>query len=99
MSAKYPRPIKPELIEIGDDIEITLPPVDGMALTRRGKITGITSHGNVRNLIVGSSTVLGVWAPGERLRGSIIIHSRKPVEQTSLPMFSEAMDAVRERIA
>ena len=99
MSEKYPRPINPELIEIGDDIEITLPPVDGMTLTRRGTITNITSHGNVRNLIVGSSTVLGVWAPGKRLRGSIIIYSRKPVEQTPLPMFSEAMDAVRDRIA
>lgn len=101
MSAKYPQPIKPELIEIGDKIEVVLREVDGMSQTRRGTITAINVNGSLRYLMVGESTILAVYEPGKKAEVKFIIHSRKPVEQS--PMFDMdfdvAMAEVRKRVA
>lgn len=94
----FPRPIKPELIEIGDDIEIILNPEDGLTLTRRGVVTGREDHGTVRYLIVGKSTILLAWEPGVSTKGKYIVHSRKPVAQMSL-FEPEFITEVKERIA
>ena len=95
---KFPRPIKPELIEIGDDIEIILNQEDGLTLTRRGIVTGREDHGTLRFLIVGKSTILLAWEPGNPTKSKYIVHSRKPVAQLSL-FEPEFITEVRERIA
>ena len=95
---KFPRPIKPELIEIGDDIEIIFNLEDGLTLTRRGVVTGREDHGTMRYLIVGKSTILLAWEPGVSTKSKYIVHSRKPVDQMSL-FEPEFITEVRKRIA
>lgn len=95
---KFPRPIKPELIEIGDDIEITLPKTEGVIHKIRGVVSRREDHGNIRYLINDEGYIILAWAPGERTGVIVTLYSRKPVAQLSL-FEPEFITEVRERIA
>lgn len=83
MSAKYPHAIKPELIEIGDDIEVTLPKVDGVTHTLRGIVGKRVDHGAVRYLLTDEGYTILAWEPG-KTSVKVMIHSRKPLKNESL---------------
>lgn len=83
MSAKYPHTIKPELIEIGDDIEVTLPKVDGVTHTLRGIVGKRMDHGAARYLLTDEGYTLLAWSTG-KVGVKVMIHSRKPLVQQTL---------------
>ena len=83
MSAKYPHSIKPELIQIGDDIEVTLPKVDGVTHTLRGIVGNRMDHGAVRHLLTDEGHTILAWEPG-KANVKVIIHSRKPLDNETL---------------
>lgn len=92
-----PRPIKPELIEIGDDIEVTLPKVDGVVHTLRGVVGKRMDHGAARYLLTAEGYTLLAWEPG-RAGVKVTLHKRKPVYVK--PLFDyDVLNETRERIA
>lgn len=92
-----PRPIKPELIEIGDDIEVTLPKVDGVVHTLRGVVGKRIDHGAARHLLTEEGYTLLAWEPG-RAGVKVTLHKRKPAEQQSLFDY-DYLNETRMRIA
>ena len=96
MSAKYPHAIKPELIEIGDDIEVTLPKVDGVTHTLRGIVGKRMDNGSARYLMTQEGYTLLAWEP-KRSGVKVTIHSRKPVESTKL-FEPDFINEVRNRL-
>lgn len=97
MANKFPRPIKPELIEIGDDIEVTLPKTDGATHTIRGVVGKRNDHGAVRYLLTAEGYTLLAWSP-DRAGVKVTLHSRMPVPMATL-FEPDFITAVRDRIA
>lgn len=95
-----PRTIKPELIEIGDDIEVTLPKVDGVVHTLRGVVGKRMDHGAVRYLLTEEGYTLLAWEPG-RAGVKVTLHKRALTEQSTLfdGDLESAIDEVRRRVA
>ena len=97
MGNLLPRPIKPEMIEIGDEIEVTLPKVDGVVHTLRGVVGKRMDHGAVRYLLTQEGYTLLAWEPG-RAGVKVTLHKRKPVDQQ--PIFEyDYLNETRERVA
>lgn len=94
-----PRQIKPELVEIGDTIEVELAKLAGMVIIRKGVVSAFGKNGNVRQLLTSEGGILCAWEPGKPSRVTVTLIKRAPVVQQPLFDFTQAMDAVRERIA
>lgn len=101
MPAKYPHSIKPELVQIGDEIEVTLPKVDGVVHSLKGVVGKRLDHGAVRYLLTDEGYTLLAWEPGKS-GVKVMIHSRKPILQQTLfePDFIRAVkDRLDENVA
>ena len=58
MTRNNPRPIKPELIVIGDTIEVHVPPVRGIERVLTGTVDRITAHKDMRYLFTSDGATL-----------------------------------------
>lgn len=97
MGNLLPRPIKSEMIEIGDEIEVTLPKTDGVVHTLRGVVGKRMDHGAVRYLLTQEGYTLLAWEPG-RAGVKVTLHKRKPINQE--PIFEyDLLNGTRDRIA
>lgn len=98
----YPRPIRPELIEIGDEIEVTLPENAGAIHSYRGTVASREDHGIVRYLSTAQGHILLAWEPGNTTSVKVTLHGRTPIAGQSLFDVAENwdvfMDNIRERI-
>lgn len=96
----YPKLIKPELIEIGDDITVELPAVDGVVHSLRGKVGQREDHGSVRYISTAEGYVMLAWEPGKS-NVKITLHGRTPINGQTLfevaDNWDEFMQKVRER--
>lgn len=67
MSANlFPRPIRPELIEVGDMIEVEYPASGGITLLKRGIVSAITAHGANRHFLTDQNKVISTWTIGQK---------------------------------
>lgn len=87
----YPKLIKPELIEIGDEISVELPAVDGVIHTLRGKVGKREDHGSVRYISTAEGYVMLAWEPGKS-NVKITLHSRTPINGQTLFEIGENWD-------
>lgn len=94
-----PRQINPELVEVGDTIEVELPKQAGMTITRKGVVSALGKNGNVRQLLTSEAGILCAWEPGKPNRVTVTLIKRAPVVQQQMFDFTQAMDEIRERIA
>lgn len=92
-----PRRISPELIELGDDIEVTMKADRGITTTLRGIVGKRIDSGATRYLLTEEGATLLAWEPNTTKIVRCILHSRliKPNET----LFSDSLDEIRERIA
>lgn len=60
----FPRPIQPELIVVGDEIEAEYPSDGGITVTKRGTVARIDAHAGARHLVTPQGAVLAVYHPG-----------------------------------
>lgn len=93
----YPRTIKPELIEIGDDIEATMPVSKGLTMRMRGIVARIEYHGATRYLSTAEDGLILAWEPG-RKNVKCVLHDRPVKDQPTL-FDTDLLDDVKERIA
>lgn len=89
MSALLPREIKPELIEIGDTIQVKFRRDGGLTVTHEGRVYESVTHGKTRYLRTAEGTTILAWEPGAPKRQTIILIKREPVEGQTLFEFSD----------
>ena len=79
-----PRIIKPELVEIGDVIVVTLPESRGITQTKRGRVSKRVDSGDVRTYTTDEGAILFTWQPERPRLVKIILVDRQPFQQVEL---------------
>lgn len=84
----FPRPIQPELIVVGDEIEAEYPSDGGITVTKRGTVARIDAHAGARHLVTEQGAVLAVWSPGfsSRIKFSLIM---REYQHETLSLFDD----------
>ena len=76
MVRHFPRPVKPELIEPGDVIEVEYKPTDGLTTIHRGVVHRIETNGINRFLMTEQGAIIGVWSPNMKVDASFTLINR-----------------------
>lgn len=84
----FPRPIQPELIMVGDEIEAEYPSDGGITVTKRGTVARIDAHAGARHLVTEQGAVLAVWSLGfsSSIKFSLIM---RDYQHESLSLFDD----------
>lgn len=91
MTNTLPRPIRPELIEIGDKVRVTFPTKKGVTMTHEGVVSSRVDHGAVRFLYTEEGATLFSWQVGKSaLR--VLLLDRPPAPQEPLSLFTEVLE-------
>lgn len=93
-----PRRILPELVEIGDDIEVTLKPDHGVTTTVRGIVGKRMDTGKTRYYMTEEGSTLLAWEPHTTKISRVVIHSRL-IKQNETLFESDLMTELKKRIA
>jgi hypothetical protein len=97
-----PRPIKPELIEIGDTIRITFKPYEGVTSELIGTVAERKDYGMQRHLHTAEGGRLLVWEPGKHEPVKITLLDRAPRTAETLDIFDNETGAdigeIRKRL-
>lgn len=93
-----PRRIQPELVEIGDDIEVTLKPDKGVTTTVRGIVGKRMDSGKTRYYMTVEGSTLLAWEPNTTKISRVTIHSRLIKSDETL-FESDLMTELKKRIA
>jgi hypothetical protein len=93
---KQPRRIDPSLVEIGDDISITLKPERGITTTLRGIVGKRIDVGATRYMMTDEGATLFAWEAKRTVGLTITLYGRSDCPQTSL---FELEPEVEKRIA
>lgn len=101
MTMPLPRVIKPELVEIGDTVRVTLRKRNGITFIHEGTVASRVDRGSARLMLTRERAILFAWGGDRQPPIKVELLARPPVAQVPLfpEEFSEAMEAVRERIA
>lgn len=82
-----PKVIKPELINVGDLIEVTLPEVRGLTTKLRGRVAKIQAHAGMRHFLTDDGSVIARYTPGQNPNTKFVLIERQPLEQATLDLF------------
>jgi hypothetical protein len=93
---KTPRPIAPELVDIGDDISTEFKSA-GVSMIQRGIVDRIHRNAGCNTYYTKDNGVIMRHYPGKRFDKKITLYGRSDVESSTL--FSLDNDEVRTRIA
>lgn len=89
MARHMPRPIKPELIEPGDFLEVEYPESGGITVLKRGTVERIEVHGANRHIVTSEGSVLASYYPGMKT-GAKFLLIRRSYGGELLEMFADA---------
>lgn len=95
---KIPQIIKPELIQIGDDISVTHKAVDGVTTIVRGIVSTRQDLGSVRNLSTAEGGTLLAWEPGVNTGVQILLHGRIDTSFQGALFELDELNGVRARV-
>jgi len=84
-----PRPIKPELIVVGDEISVQYPEDGGVTVTKRGVVDNVEAHAGMRYILTAQGGVLAVWQPGKPDKLTFTLEKRATIIEPMLDMFTE----------
>lgn len=82
-----PQLIKPELIEVGDIIEVQHPDDGGITTIKRAMVSYIQAHAGMRHFLTQQGSVISRYSPGHATKDKYTLIARVPVEQPMLDMF------------
>lgn len=81
--------IKPELIIVGDLIEVTYPEKGGMITSHRGRVESISAHGGMRHFLTSENAVIARYSPGVKSDLRFVLIDRMPVVQEMFDLFND----------
>lgn len=79
-----PRPIKPELIELGDTVTAVFKRDNGVQMTQSGTVEKIETRGATRLLRTREGGVIAAWSPGIGTGLTFTLTARREPPQTPL---------------
>lgn len=85
-----PRPIKPELINVGDTVVVTLPEDGGIVTRHEATVHSTQRHAGMVHLLTADRSVIARYAPGHPSAGvKYTLVRRADVVQEPLALFEE----------
>lgn len=87
-----PRPIKPELIDVGDTVEAIYPEDGGLTLRKRGTVSKIDTYVGSRLFLTAEGACIFRYSPGTTSPVKVILIARGPVPSEPLSMFDELLN-------
>lgn len=78
---------KPELIDVGDIIEVQFPDDGGITTIKRGVVAYIEAHAGMRHFLTQQGSVIARYAPGKPYLEKFTLIARIAPEQPMLDMF------------
>lgn len=91
-----PRQTRPELVEVGDTIVVTIRAERGVTVRYEGTVDACQHHGGSVHWVTAEGAVIARYRPGEAQPGvQYTLMSRAPAAQEPLSLFEQ----VAERIA
>lgn len=94
MRRSGPRPILPELVEVGDTIRVTYRVEDGVTRTSSGKVAEKIDLGPAYQMVTLEGGLLFTWNAHRDSRFKVELIDREPASQATLP----GLEDIRERI-
>lgn len=90
MRNRFPRHVKPELIESGDFIRVDYPEDGGIIMSKSGIVAFVQQHAGMRYFMTQQGSVIGIYTPGEKSVSNFTLLSKTPYETPMLELFSKA---------
>lgn len=88
----FPRPVKPELISVGDMIEAVYPEDGGITIRKRGTVHKIDVYAGTRLFLTREGAAIFQYAPGRRAPVKIMLLAREPATNEPLSMFDDLLE-------
>lgn len=98
MMFRIPKPIKPELVQIGDDITVTHAPNKGIVTSVRGVVARREDHGSVRHLVANEGGSIIAWEPGKDNKVRVVLHGRVEVNNQETLFEVDLLTGVKDRV-
>jgi len=93
----FPRPIAPEMVELGDRVTVTYKSDHGITRAATGTVYAREDNGNVRHMVTREGATLFTWDTTEHPGYTLELLSRAEYPQEGL--WTDSLDETRHRLA